>query len=127
MIDIPGEALLFNLFYGGKSPTEVTDADKAGQDMNLLPVTEETPVFRNIHISNIRCKGAKRAMFFNGLPEMPVDSVTIKDVVVSEAAEGIILSHATNVSMENVKVLTKSDKPVVVSNCKNITMDGKAL
>ena len=32
-----------------------------------LPVTPLTPSFKNIHISNISCKGAGRAMFLNGL------------------------------------------------------------
>ena len=68
MIDIPNEPLLFDLFYGGKGPGEVTAEDEGNQYMTLLPVTEETPAFRDIHISNVYCKGSGRAMFFNGLP-----------------------------------------------------------
>ncbi len=54
----------------------------------IPPVTEETPAFRNIHISNIVCRGSGRAMFFNGLPEMPISNVTVTNVVMTEATDG---------------------------------------
>ena len=59
MINIPGDALIADLYYA------VKDAPGAP----VPAVTEETPSFKNIHISNISCKGAGRAMFLNGLPE----------------------------------------------------------
>lgn len=125
MIDIPNEALLFDLFYGGKGPDEVTSEDEANQDMTLFPVTEETPAFRNIHISNVYCKGSGRAMFFNGLPEMPIENVTVNDVIITDAKEGVVISHAANVKMENIKVETKKGEPLRISNAKNITVDGE--
>ena len=62
-------------------------------------VTEETPAFRNIHISNIVCRGSGRAMFFNGLPEMPISNVTVKDVVMTEATVGIVFSQVAGISL----------------------------
>lgn len=125
MIDIPNEPLLFDLFYGGKGPNEVTAEDEEKQDMTLLPVTEETPAFRDIHISNVYCKGAGRAMFFNGLPEMPIENVTVKDVVISDAKEGVVISQAVNVTMDNIKVEAKNGSPLRISNSKEIKVDGE--
>jgi len=125
MIDIPNEPLLFDLFYGGKAPNEVEEEDEQNQDMTLVPVTEETPAFRNIHISNVYCKGAGRAMFFNGLPEMPIDNVTVKDVVISEAKEGVVISQAVNVTMDNIKIEAKKGSPLRISNSKDIKVDGE--
>lgn len=125
MIDIPNEPLLFDLFYGGKGPNEVTAEDEEQQDMSILPVTEETPAFRNIHISNVYCKGSGRAMFFNGLPEMPIENVTVKDVVISDAKEGVVISQAVNVTMDNIKVEAKKGSPLRVSNAKEIKVDGE--
>lgn len=125
MIDIPNEPLLFDLFYGGKGPNEITAEDEKNQDMNLLPVTEETPSFRDIHISNVYCKGSGRAMFFNGLPEMPIQNVTVRDVVISDAKEGVVISQATNVVMENIKIEAKKGAPLRISNAKDITVDGE--
>lgn len=124
MINIPNEPLLFDLFYGGKAPNELTEEDSR-QDMSLLPVTEETPAFRNIHISNVYCKGSGRAMFFNGLPEMPIENVTVKNVVISDAKEGVVISQATNVTMENITVDTRNGSPLRISNSKEIKIDGE--
>lgn len=125
MINIPNEPLLFDLFYGGKGPSEVTEEDEQQQDMTLLPVTIETPAFRNIHISNICCKGSGRAMFFNGLPEMPIDNVTVKNVIISDAKEGAVISQATNVTLDNIQIRTKKGAQLRIKNAKNIKVDGK--
>lgn len=125
MIDIPNEPLLFDLFYGGKGPDEMTPEDEESQDMTLLPVTVETPAFRNIHISNVNCKGSGRAMFFNGLPEMPIENITVKNVIITDAQEGVVISQAVNVRMENIKVEAKKGEALRISNSKEITVDGE--
>ena len=103
MIDIPHEALLFDLFYGGKAAGEETEEDLKGRMKTAVPqVTVETPSFRDIHISNIICKGSGRAMFFNGLPEMPIRNITIKDVIINDAKEGVVISQAEGVTLENI-------------------------
>lgn len=108
MINIPNEPLLFDLFYGGKGPGEETEEERAANTKtDVPPVTEETPAFRDIHISNVYCKGSGRAMFFNGLPEMPIRNVTVKNVVITEAAEGAVISQAEDVQLENIRIETK--------------------
>ncbi len=123
MINIPNEPLLFDLFYGGKAPDELTDDDKQ-EKIDLMPVSIETPAFRNIHISNIYCKGAGRAMFFNGLPEMPIQDVTVKDVIISDATEGAVISQADGVIMNNIKIITKKGPTLQAKNTKNLRVDG---
>ena len=128
MIDIPHEALLFDLFYGGKAAGEETEEDLKGRMKTAVtqvpPVTEETPAFRNIHISNIVCRGSGRAMFFNGLPEMPIRNVTIKDVIINDAKEGVVISQAEGVTLENIRIETKGHT-LDVKNAKNLKVDGK--
>ena len=91
------------------------------------PVTEETPAFRDIHISNVYCKGSGRAMFFNGLPEMPIRNVTVKNVVITEAAEGAVISQAEDVQLENIRIETKKKggHTLQMKNAKKIKVDGK--
>ncbi len=121
MINIPNEPLLFDLFYGGKGPDEDSNT-KA----DLPPVTEETPAFRDIHISNITCKGSGRAMFFNGLPEMPVRNITVKNVVISDATEGIVISQAEGVTLEKIQISTlKEGNTLKMRYAKNVKVDGK--
>ena len=125
MIDIPHEPLLFDLFYGGKGAGEETEEELAGRMKAAIPpVTEETPAFRDIHISNVTCKGSGRAMFFNGLPEMPIENVSVKNVVISEAASGIVISQAQAVELENIRIETEDDV-LKVKNVKALKVNGK--
>ena len=118
MTDIVTEALLFDLFYMGKSAVEA-----AGEDGNVtepaFPVDETTPSFRDIHISNVVCAGAARAMYFNGLPEMPVKGIDISDCTVS-AKKGIEIRWSEDVTLRNVDVDAADGKPLVTSNVKNL-------
>ena len=79
MTDIPGDAINFNLYYGGKSPLDET----ASTETNFPPVTEETPQFRDIHLENIICRGAQNAIVLQGLPEMPLRDITLKNVFIT--------------------------------------------
>lgn len=127
MINIPNEPLLFDLFYGGKGAGEESEADLVSRMKVAIPaVTEETPAFRDIHISNITCKGSGRAMFFNGLPEMPIRNVTVKNVVMTDATDGVVVSQVDGVTLENIYVeSTKGKNLLNVKSSKNLTVDGK--
>lgn len=125
MIDIPHEPLLFDLFYGGKGAGEETEAELEGRMKAAIPpVTEETPAFRDIHISNVVCKGSGRAMFFNGLPEMPISNVSVKDVVISDATSGIVISQANNVTLENIRIETQGDV-LQIKNSEDVKVNGQ--
>lgn len=125
MIDIPHEPLLFDLFYGGKGAGEESEEDLEGRMQAATPpVSVETPIFRDIHISNVYCKGSGRAMFFNGLPEMPIKNITVKDIVISDAKEGAVISQAEGVTLENIRIETKGHT-LQVKNAKNLKVEGK--
>ena len=104
MRSIPNEALLFDLFYGGKGAGEETEEEIAARMAAAIPeVDETTPQFRNINISNVICNGAKRAIYFNGLPEMPIQNVTLRDIHMT-ADEGATFNKTENITLENVYV-----------------------
>ena len=94
MIDIPNDALTMDLYYAVNDFPETPIPD----------VNEETPVFRNIYISNVLCRGAGRAVYFNGLPEMPLKNIFIKNMTVTNVKKGIVINQASQVNMENIKV-----------------------
>jgi hypothetical protein len=68
-----------------------------------MPVTEETPIFRNIDIQDIVCNGAGRAMEFNGLPEMPIRNINLKNIVI-KAKKDAEFTNYENVTKENVNI-----------------------
>ena len=60
MINIPTEAIRFNMYYSGLSPipeAEQEQVDVEALKAKLVPVTEETPQFQNINVKNIVCRG----------------------------------------------------------------------
>ncbi|MDP3180836.1 MAG: glycoside hydrolase family 28 protein, partial [Bacteroidota bacterium] len=75
MMNIPTQAISFNLFYSGRSASEDLEAGTDGTVAKLLPVTEETPQFKNIFIRNVNCKGAMLGIQLQGLPEMNLENV----------------------------------------------------
>ena len=125
MINIPNEALIFNLFYGGKGPGEAGYDDNKGAEIVPL-VTEETPCFKDIYIKDVVCNGAGRAVYFNGLPEMRISNINMENMIVTNANRGVELSQADGVNINNVKVSLKGEgKTLKMQNVANVTIDGK--
>lgn len=115
MINIPGDALIADLYYA------VKDAPGAP----VPAVTEETPSFKNIHISNISCKGAGRAMFLNGLPEMPIENFSVRNMRITDAQKGAFINKVAGVTLENIEIETADNTYLQVENTTNITIDDK--
>jgi polygalacturonase len=122
MLNIPNEAILFDLYYGGRAPGERA-GDNNGETQNkLTPVTEETPVFKNIFIKNITCNGALRAMFFNGLPEMNLKNISVENSTFTTTG-GADLRESDGLKIENVIINVKSGPIVKLYNVKNLNLN----
>ena len=120
MIDIPTEAIRFNMFYSGNSPILEHDEDAKAEerDETLMPVTEETPSFRNIFMNNITATGSGQAAMFQGLPEMNLQNVKLTNAVL-EAEKGIVILDADGMVFHNVVVATKKGAALTLYNSKN--------
>jgi len=119
MMDIPGDAINFNLYYGGKSPLDET---AGALETNLPPVTEETPQFRDIHIENVICRGAQAAIVLQGLPEMSVRDIFLKNVSIS-SQKGVFVTDADGIHFENVRVENQSGPKLNQVRVKNSQLD----
>ncbi|CAN5530814.1 glycoside hydrolase family 28 protein [soil metagenome] len=116
MKDIAGEAIFFDLYYFVKFATD-------GQRDERPVVNEGTPVFRDMKFENIVCNGAKKGVFIRGLPEMAVKNIVMEKMVL-EADKGVELIDASGIRFNNVRLITKSTKPVIlVDNSSNLTFD----
>ena len=124
MYNIQTEPLLFDLFYGGKSASEaLADGDESeATDVPALPVDETTPAFRDIHISDIVCRGARRAMLFNGLPEMNVERVTLENANIF-AQTGAQVNESSDVVLRNVNVVPEKGPALMLNNVKHLTVE----
>jgi polygalacturonase len=124
MIDIPAEAIRFNMFYGGNSPVleEDQNAEDEARDKKLMPVNEETPSFRNIYMKDIRAIGSRKAAFFMGLPEMKLENVNLENAVF-EVEEGITIIDGLNINLKNVKVIQEKGPGLIIYNSEDIDVN----
>lgn len=124
MNNILTDGLLFDLFYGGKSASEaLADGDEGeASDMPFKPVDETTPAFRNIDIKNVRCYGARRAMLFNGLPEMNVEHVRVENAQFYTTT-GAQINESTDVVLKDVTVVPKQGPALAINNAKQVVAE----
>jgi polygalacturonase len=119
MTDIPGDAINFNLYYGGKSPLDET---AEALQTNLPPVTEGTPQFRDIHIENVIGRGAQSAIVLQGLPEMPIRDIFLKNVSIT-SQKGVFVTDADGIHFENVRVENQSGARLSQVRVKNSSLE----
>ena len=123
MKDIPGEAILFDMYYAAQDPIPLAGEKREPPKVETLPVSESTPQFQNFYIRNVVCNGAAKALFVRGLPEMNVKNVFLEDMVL-QAEQGLDFTEASGISLKNVQLLTSNTNPVLnIHNSKNITLD----
>lgn len=123
MMNIPTQAISFNLYYSGRSASEDLDAGQSSDLPKLLPVTEETPQFRNISIKNVNCKGAMLGIQLQGLPEMNLENITLENIKM-EADQGMVCNDAKNVKISNLTLITKKAPVADFQNCSEVLVGG---
>ena len=121
MLNIATDSFLFDLYYGGKSASESLDDKIPGSsDMKVFPITEETPCFRNIYVKNLVSRNARRAMFFNGLPEMNISNINLENAIIT-AQYGAELVESDGVKFNNVNIIPTQGAAFILKNVKNFS------
>ncbi len=116
MKNIAQEAIFFDMYYFVKFATD------GERDMRPV-VNEGTPIFRDMHFENIVCNGAAKGVFIRGLPEMAVKNIVMERLVL-QADKGIELIDASGIRFNQVQLITKSTKPVIlIDNSSQLTFN----
>jgi polygalacturonase len=68
------------------------------------PVDVRTPIFRNFHCSDILLDGAKAAVVVEGLPESPIQRLSLQNVFVNAAEKGVSCYQVHGFSLSNAVV-----------------------
>lgn len=123
MLNIPTQAISFDLYYGGKSVSEMLAEGGREGMATTEPVTEKTPQFKNIFIRDITLKGAQQAVFLQGLPEMNLENIEISNMLL-EADNGIAVIDANGVKIKNVELITKNETAIEFYNTRNADVSG---
>lgn len=101
MTGIVGSAIDFNFFYAAN-----------GQPAAAVATPDEgTPMFRHILFEDIVSRGSKAAFTLRGLPEMPLQNITFRDVSLS-AERGADLAYADRIVFERVSIRATQGEPV---------------
>jgi hypothetical protein len=87
------------------------------------PVSERTPCFRNIHIANISVDGAKEAGYIKGLPEMPIQNVTVSNANF-ESRHGINCSGVRNFELHDVIINTSQGPALNITDAHYLEIEG---
>lgn len=108
MKNIQDEAFMMNMFYQ-QSPPE--------------PVSERTPVFRNIHLSNITVSESNQAGKLIGLDEMPMEQITFTNLNI-EAKEGFDIKNVRHIKFSDVIVNTEKGPSLIAKNITDLELSG---
>lgn len=112
MKDIPGDAILFDMYYAARDPVPLAGEKRALPPVEVKPVDETTPVFRNFRISNVFCNGADKGIFIRGIPEMHVKDIVLENMVL-QARVGMDIQEASDISFRNIKLFCTETNPVI--------------
>lgn len=115
MFNIKREAFLFNLYYGQKAPM-----DGSKEPMTYM-ASEETPVFKDIYVTNVISNSSERPLLFNGLPEMPISGIRITNSSFSSRLPSY-LSESQDVEMENVAFLVEDGPALLFHQVERVAM-----
>lgn len=107
MKNILKEAITLNLFYSNV-PAE--------------PLSERTPIFRNIHISGLTGSDVNMACTVLGIEEVPISDITFSDINI-EAKTGFEINKAMNITLNNVKVATETGAAFKISESSNLRIN----
>jgi hypothetical protein len=90
------------MYYGSDAPSDASGGRPAGEGAGV-PVSEETPQFRDISIRGLVCRGARKAILLQGLPEMPIRGIHLQDVAIT-AESGVACMDAKDVVLKDVEI-----------------------
>jgi len=124
MINIPTQAISFNMFYAGLSASEMIAEGSNGitAAIELPLVTQETPQFKNISMKNITCKGAAQAIYLEGLPELNLENLTLENIDI-EADKGLECHDVTGLIIKGLRLNTRKLPSIKILNGMNIDIE----
>jgi polygalacturonase len=111
MRNIVHQAIFLDMYYFAKPPS-LAEVYAGKARVEIPPVTDGTPRFRDIHISHIVCDGAEEGIFVRGLPEMNIRDIYLSDMVL-KADKGVDLIEAQHIDLQHIRLVTREAAPVV--------------
>jgi polygalacturonase len=86
-------------------------------------VSPRTPIFRNIAVSNMTVDHARVAIDVEGLPEMPISSLRISDVIAT-AQTGVKAYNTDGFELRHVQIDAEKGPAFLIRDSTNLELDG---
>jgi polygalacturonase len=86
------------------------------------PLSERTPLFRDIHIDHVTAVNASRCCVIEGLEELPIQNVTLSDLDLS-GTNGVTCSYAKDITLRNVRIAAEKN-PYTEDHSENVRRMG---
>ena len=99
-----------------KTPVSITCYyPKVPKEDTTEPVTDTTPHFQNIVISNLTATGAQTAGLLIGLPESPISGLTLENVNIA-ADKGFEIRNTRKLRFKNTNIATATGQAYTIRN-----------
>lgn len=89
------------------------------------PVSDRTPVFRNIAISNVTVSGAPVVVSVEGLPEMPIAGLRITDLIGS-GKRGLEAFNTKGLELHNLRIDSSDGPAFLIRDSTTLELDHAA-
>ena len=86
------------------------------------PVSLRTPIFRDIVISNITIRGARKAVDIDGLPEMPIVDLRLSDIV-GFGKSGLTARNTDALALHHLQLNAEQGSPFVIESASELELD----
>jgi polygalacturonase len=86
------------------------------------PVSERTPIFRNIAVSNMTIRNSPVIINVEGLPEMPVSGLQISNIIAS-GKTGMKAYNTVGLELHNVQVNPENGPAFLIRDSKDLLLD----
>jgi len=102
-------AISIDMYYGKK-------------DIKKAPVSEKTPHFKNIQISNITATDVVNSALITGLPEANVEDISITNSNFT-TKNGFEINFVKNIDLRDVTVNCETGNPLTVNHSEDVEID----
>jgi polygalacturonase len=110
-------AITFTCYYMGTSKGDPVQAAAPAKD-DASAGGDKIPVYRNIHVNNLKATCQDSAGLIMGLPESQISDVVLENVQISAATTGLKIKNAKGIRLKNVQVTVTKGPPFIVENAQ---------
>lgn len=117
------ENLRFDNFVIDNAIAQAIEITTLYRDEPAEPLSERTPIFRNLAFSNLTIVNAAQVASIHGLPEKSLEQLRFTDITAS-GTTGFVCDHSTDVVLHQVRVDASQGSAFAFDRVQGLELDG---